>query len=54
MAFSLASTDLVLEPSVIMLVLPAGQFASAEFIGAPIMMAITMTKTQPRDRVFVR
>ncbi len=40
MAFQLASTNLVLELSIIMLVLLGWQFALAEFIGAPIMVAI--------------
>ena len=40
MAFELASTNLVLELSIIMIVLLGWQFAVAEFIGAPIMVAI--------------
>jgi hypothetical protein len=40
MAFELASTNLVLELSIIMLVLLGWQFALAEFIGAPTMVAI--------------
>jgi uncharacterized protein len=40
MAFELASTNLVLELSIIMIVLLGWQFALAEFIGAPIMVAI--------------
>ena len=40
MAFELASTNLVLELSIIMIVLLGWKFALAEFIGAPIMVAI--------------
>jgi uncharacterized protein len=40
MAFELASTNLVLELSIIIIVLMGWQFAVAEFIGAPIMVAI--------------
>jgi hypothetical protein len=40
MAFELASTNLVLELSIIMIVLLGWQFALAEFIGASIMVAI--------------
>jgi uncharacterized protein len=40
MAFELASTNLVLELSVIIIVLMGWQFALAEFVGAPIMVAI--------------
>jgi hypothetical protein len=40
MAFELASTNLVLELSIITIVLLGWQFALAEFIGAPIMVAI--------------
>jgi uncharacterized protein len=40
MAFELASTNLVAELSIIMLVLLGWQFTVAEFIGAPIMVAI--------------
>jgi len=40
MAFELASTNLVLELSIIIIVLMGWQFALAEFIGAPIMVAI--------------
>ena len=40
MAFELASTNLVLELSIIMIVLLGWQLALAEFIGAPIMVAI--------------
>ena len=40
MAFELASTNLVLELSIIMIVLLGWQFALAELIGAPIMVAI--------------
>jgi uncharacterized protein len=40
MAFELASTNLVLELSIIIIVLLGWQFALAEFIGAPIMVAI--------------
>ena len=39
-AFELASTNLVLELSIIMIVLLGWRFALAEFIGAPIMVAI--------------
>src|SRR6202165_4847717 len=38
MAFELASTNLVLELSIIILVLLGWQFALAEFVGAPIMV----------------
>ena len=40
MAFELASTNLVLELSIIMIVMMGWQFALAEFVGAPIMVAI--------------
>jgi uncharacterized protein len=40
MAFELASTNLVVELSIIMLVLLGWQFTLAEFIGAPIMVAL--------------
>src|SRR5262252_2126306 len=40
MAFELASTNLVLELSIIIIVLMGWQFALAEFIGAPIMVAV--------------
>src|SRR5438270_8858592 len=40
MAFELASTNLVLELGIIMIVLLGWQFALAEFIGAPIMVVI--------------
>jgi uncharacterized protein len=40
MVFELASTNLVLELSIIMVVLLGWQFALAEFVGAPIMVAI--------------
>src|SRR5919204_623668 len=40
MAFEMASTNLVLELSIIMLVLLGWQFALAEFVGAPIMVAL--------------
>jgi uncharacterized membrane protein YraQ (UPF0718 family) len=40
MAFELASTNLVLELSIIMIVLMGWKFALAEFVGAPIMVAI--------------
>src|SRR3954451_14082256 len=40
MAFEMASTNLVLELSIIMLVLMGWQFMAAEAIGAPIMVAI--------------
>src|SRR5579859_4594259 len=40
MAFELASTNLVLELSIIMIVLLGWQFALAEFIGGPIMVAL--------------
>src|SRR5436853_2492588 len=39
MAFELASTNLVLELSIIIIVLMGWQFALAEFVGAPIMVA---------------
>src|SRR3989475_7092595 len=42
-AFELASTNLVLELSIIMIVLLGWQFALAEFIGAPIMVAILVS-----------
>jgi uncharacterized membrane protein YraQ (UPF0718 family) len=42
MAFELASTNLVLELSIIIIVLMGWQFALAEFIGAPIMVAVTV------------
>jgi len=40
MAFELASTNLVLELSIILIVLMGWQFALAEFVGAPIMVAL--------------
>src|SRR5690349_6100800 len=40
MAFELASTNLVLELGIIMIVLMGWQFAAAEFVGGPIMIAI--------------
>ena len=40
MAFELASTNLVLELSIIIIVLMGWQFALAEFIGAPIMVVV--------------
>jgi len=40
MAFELASTNLVAELAIIMVVLLGWQFAAAEFIGAPLMVAI--------------
>ena len=40
MAFEMASTNLVLELSIIMLVFLGWQFTLAEFVGAPIMVAI--------------
>ncbi len=40
MAFELASTNLVLELSIVLVVLMGWQFAAAEFVGAPIMVAI--------------
>jgi len=39
MAFELASTNLVLELSIVIIVLMGWQFALAEFVGAPIMVA---------------
>src|SRR5438105_6939805 len=40
MAFEMASTNLVLELSMIMLAFLGWQFTLAEFVGAPIMMAL--------------
>src|SRR5437868_7732338 len=40
MAFEMASTNLVMELSIILIVLMGWQFAAAELIGAPIMVAI--------------
>ncbi|HUO91945.1 MAG TPA: permease [Rhizomicrobium sp.] len=40
MAFEMASTNLVLELGIVLIVLMGWQFAAAEFIGAPIMVAI--------------
>jgi len=40
MAFEMASTNLVVELGIILIVLMGWQFAAAEFIGAPIMVAI--------------
>jgi hypothetical protein len=40
MAFELASTNLVVELTVIMVLLLGWQFAAAEFVGAPLMVAI--------------
>src|SRR5713101_885877 len=50
MAFELASTNLVLELSIIIIVLMGWQFALAEFIGAPIMVAILVVLF----RIFLR
>src|SRR5437762_521165 len=41
-AFQLASTNLVLELGIIMIILLGWQFAAAEFIGAPIMVGIVV------------
>jgi uncharacterized protein len=43
MVFELASTNLVVELAIIMVVLLGWQFAAAEFIGAPVMVAILAT-----------
>src|SRR5438132_1545500 len=40
MVFQLASTNLVLELGIVMIILLGWQFAAAEFIGAPIMVVI--------------
>jgi uncharacterized membrane protein YraQ (UPF0718 family) len=40
MLFELASTNLVIELGIIMIVLMGWQFALAEFVGAPVMVAI--------------
>lgn len=40
MVFQLASTNLVVELAIIMIVLMGWQFAAAEFLGAPVMIAI--------------
>jgi uncharacterized protein len=40
MAFEMASTNLVLELGIVLIVLMGWQFAAAEFVGAPIMVAI--------------
>src|SRR5271167_4279422 len=40
MAFQFASTNLVIELSIIIIVLMGWQFAFAEFVGAPIMVAV--------------
>src|SRR5438477_12754491 len=40
MAFEIASTNLVIELSIILIVLMGWQFAAAEFIGGPVMVAI--------------
>ena len=40
MVFQLASTNLVIELGIIMIVLMGWQFAAAEFLGAPVMIAI--------------
>jgi len=40
MAFEMASTNLVLELGIVLIVLMGWQFAAAEFLGAPIMVAI--------------
>src|SRR5437868_12808797 len=50
MAFEMASTNLVLELSIIMLVLMGWQFMVAEAMGAPIMVAILVILC----RVFLR
>src|SRR5213592_409512 len=43
MVFQLASTNLVAELGIIMIVLLGWQFALAEFLGAPLMVAILVT-----------
>src|SRR5947208_6756256 len=43
MVFELASTNLVAELGIIMIVLLGWQFALAEFLGAPLMVAILVT-----------
>src|SRR5438128_11693314 len=40
MAFEMASTNLVVELSIILIVLMGWQFAAAEFIGGPLMVAL--------------
>src|SRR5205823_3761441 len=40
MVFQLASTNLVVELGIIMIVLMGWQFAAAEFLGAPVMILI--------------
>src|SRR5258708_38651944 len=40
MTFQLASTNLVIELAIIMIVLMGWQFAAAEFLGAPVMIVI--------------
>src|SRR5258708_32528210 len=40
MAFEMASTNLVLELSIILIVLMGWRFAAAEFVGAPIMVML--------------
>src|SRR6059058_635919 len=40
MAFELASTNLVAELSIIMIILLGWQFAAAEFLGAPLMVVL--------------
>src|SRR5713101_8491207 len=42
MAFEMASTNLVLELSIILIALMGWQFALAEFVGAPIMVAFVV------------
>src|SRR5713101_3458979 len=49
-AFELASTNLVVELGIIMIILLGWQFALAEFIGAPIMVAILVVLF----RIFLR
>src|SRR5436853_6521919 len=43
MAFEIASTNLVAELGIVMVVLLGWQFALAEFLGAPLMVAILVT-----------
>jgi uncharacterized membrane protein YraQ (UPF0718 family) len=47
MAFELASTNLVLELTIIIIVLMGWQFALAEFVGAPIMVAVMVMLFRP-------
>ena len=47
MVFELASTNLVAELGIIMIVLMGWQFAAADFVGAPVMVVILVISFGP-------